>query len=436
MKLLIYTPSITHRIRYIAELFFEHLGKIDYEITSNPELVEQEKGAILNYSKNELGDSLWMPASKLLFETGIKDDDITFVSDGDLSGAFPIQNNDIFPFDIFASAFYFTSRYEEYLPHLRDKYDRFDAQYSFAFKNGFLRKPMVNIYANFLFNKLEEKYPFLSIKRNKYEYLNTIDIDNAWAYLQKGFVRSAAATIKDIVTLNFKNLSRRLGVYFLNKKDPYDNYQYLWDLQDKYKLNSLYFFLLADYGLNDKNVPVWNKNFQSLIKSISDRAKIGIHPSFGSNKKTEKLAKEIDRLNYISKFEVSRSRQHFLILNMPETYRRLIEHEIKEDYTMGFASEAGFRASICTPYPFYDLDREEKTSLMLYPFTVMEATLKFYMNTSKEQACVIIDELINEVRKVDGLFISLWHNETVSNEGLWKDWRVVYEHLIKKASGN
>lgn len=434
MKLLIYTPSITHRIKFIVSLFFEHLGKVDYEITSNPEVLEQETGAILNYSKNDLLNGLWLPASKLLFEHGISDKEPQFASDGELKGAFPIQKNDLVNFDIFASAFYFTSRYEEYLPHLRDKYDRFDAQYSFAFKNGFLRKPMVNIYAQFLFDKLEEKYPRLKIKRSKYEYLNTIDIDNAWAYLQKGFVRSSAATLKDILTLNFKNLSRRLGVYFANKKDPYDNYQYLFDLQDKYKLNSLYFFLLADYGLNDKNVPVWNKKFQSLIKSISDKAKIGIHPSFGSNKKTEKLAKEIDRLSYISKFEITRSRQHFLILNMPETYRRLIEHEIKEDYTMGFASEVGFRASICTPYPFYDLDREEKTNLMLYPFAVMEATLKFYMNTSKEQACEIIDELINEVKNVNGQFVSLWHNETVSDEGLWKDWRMVYEYLIKKAS--
>jgi len=433
MKLLIYTPRITHRINYIFSLFFEHIGVLDYEITCDKEILENATVPILNYSDIKSSNGLHFPPSKLLFESGIKDEERVFVDGGKLKGAFPTPKNKYVPFDIFSSSFYFVTRYEEYLPHLRDHYDRFDAKYSFAYKNGFLRKPMVNNYALFLFDLIEEKYPELKVKRSKYEYLNTIDIDNAWAYKQKGFVRTTAASVKDLLTFNFKNLYRRIGVLFGNKKDPYDNYQYLWDLQDKYNLKSLYFFLLADYGLNDKNVPVWSNKFQSLIKSISDRSQIGIHPSYGSNKKPEKLIKEIERLTLISRFEVIRSRQHFLILNMPETYRRLIQHEIKEDYSMGFASEVGFRASITSPYPFYDLDREEMTSLMLFPFAVMDATLKFYMETTPKQAFEIIDKLILEVKKVDGLFISLWHNETVSNEGLWADWRQVYEHLLQKA---
>lgn len=433
MKLLIYTPRITHRIHYTFSLFFEHLGILDYEITSDSEIFDLENLAVLNYSNKDYGKGIHFPPSSLLTESGIIDRELDLVTDGDLLGVFPTPKNEYIAFDIFASSFYFTTRYEEYLPHLRDQYDRFDAKYSFAYKNGFLRKPMVNFYAKFLFSLLESTYPDLKIKRHKYQYLNTIDIDNAWAYRQKGFVRTTASTLKDILTFNYKNLNRRLGVLIGGKKDPYDNYQYLFDIQDKYNLKSMYFFLLADYGLNDKNVPVWSKKFQSLIKAISDRAKIGIHPSFGSNKKPEKLTKEIERLGLISNFEVIRSRQHFLILNMPETYRRLIQHEIKEDYSMGFASEVGFRASICTPYPFYDIDREEKTKLMLYPFAVMEATLKFYMNTTQEQAFEIIDAMIKDVRSVDGLFISLWHNETVSDEGLWKNWRVVYEHLVKNA---
>ena len=434
MKLLIYTPRITHRINYIFSLFFEHLGVLEYELSANPDILEKNSIPLLNYSDKISDNGIHFPPAKLLFESGIIDEERLFISSGELMGSFPTPKNRYVSFDIFASAFYFVTRYEEYLPHLRDQYDRFDAKYSFAYKNDFLRKPMVNYYAQFLYNLLEQSYPGLKVKRTKYEYINTIDIDNAWAYRQKGFVRTTAASFKDLLTLNFLNLYRRFGVILGKKKDPYDNYQYLWDLQDQYKLKSIYFFLLADYGLNDKNVPVWSNKFQSLIKSIADRSQIGIHPSFGSNKKPEKLIKEIERLSLISKFEVSRSRQHFLILNMPETYRRLIQHEIKEDHSMGFATEVGFRASISSPFPFYDLDREEKTPLMLYPFAVMEATLRFYMETSIEQACEIIDNLVDEVKKVDATFISLWHNETVSNEGLWKDWRKVYEHLLQKAT--
>jgi hypothetical protein len=195
----------------------------------------------------------------------------------------------------------------------------------------------------------------------------------------------------------------------------------------------LYFILLADYGLNDKNVPVWNKKFRSLIQSISDYAEVGIHPSFGSNSKPEKLKVEIKRLSEITKFEITQSRQHFLILNLPETYQRLIENEITDDYTMGFATEAGFRASICVPYPFYDLDREEITALMIHPFAFMDATLKYYMKLNPDQALEVVDTLIKEVKNVNGIFMGLWHNETVSDEDLWKGWRKVYEFMISKA---
>ena len=181
MKILIYTPQITARIRYTFSLFFTHLGKSDYSITSDLEGLAFHKGPIINYSQTELENSLWLPPARLLFESGVTDEEPEVVVDKDLVGAFATKNNSHIKFDIFASAFFLISRYEEYLPHLRDQYNRFSAQYSFAFKNGFLQKPMINYYAEFLFSLLEEKHPGFKVKRNKYRFLNTIDIDNAWA---------------------------------------------------------------------------------------------------------------------------------------------------------------------------------------------------------------------------------------------------------------
>jgi len=415
-------------------LFFTHLGKADYSITDEPEAISVHDGPVINYSGSEFENTLWFPPSRLLFESGLSDEEPELVIDKELKGAYGTRKNPYIKFDIFASAFYLVSRYEEYLPHLRDQYNRFSAKYSFAFKHGFLQKPMINYYAGFLFDLIEKNYPGFKVKRNKYKFLNTIDIDNAWAYKEKGVVRTVGGIFKDLVTFNYKNLNYRIRVMVGNKKDPYDNFTYFRSIKKKYKFNSLYFILLADYGLNDKNVPVWSKKFRSLIQSISDYASVGIHPSFGSNTKPEKLKVEIRRLSAITKFEITRSRQHFLILNLPETYQRLIENEITEDYTMGFALEAGFRASICIPYPFYDVDREEITTLMIHPFAVMDATLKYYMKLNPDQACEVIGKLIAEVKKVNGKFIGLWHNETVSDKDLWQGWRRVYEFMISNAA--
>lgn len=101
---------------------------------------------------------------------------------------------------------------------------------------------------------------------------------------------------------------------------------------------------------------------------------------------------------------------------------------------MGYASLVGFRASICTPFNFYDLDNELETKLKVHPFAIMEGTLKYYMNIGPEEAMQHIKPLIDEVKRVDGTFISLWHNDSLNDQKFWKGWRRIYEEMIQYAS--
>ena len=191
---------------------------------------------------------------------------------------------------------------------------------------------------------------------------------------------------------------------------------------------------MGDYGFNDKNINVKNRIFQSLIKSISDYYPVGIHPSYASNSDVDILTKEISRLKNIVHKEVLMSRQHFLKLTLPETYRNLVINDIKYDYTMGYSGQPGFRASICTPFYFYDLDLEAPSHLKIFPFAVMDATFKYYLKSSPEEANTEIQELLEIVKSVNGTFISVWHNESLSNEGIWAGWRNVYINLLEKAA--
>jgi hypothetical protein len=119
---------------------------------------------------------------------------------------------------------------------------------------------------------------------------------------------------------------------------------------------------------------------------------------------------------------------------MPTTYRNLIELGIKEEYSMGYASQVGFRASLCTPFYFYDLVADETTKLLLFPFAVMDATLNLYLKIKPGEAMNYVEPLIQEVKSVNGLFISLWHNETLCNDFDWKGWQDVYEQVVKAAT--
>jgi hypothetical protein len=325
------------------------------------------------------------------------------------------------------------SRYEEYLPHKRDHYNRFIPENSIAFNNDFLQIPLVDHWGELLKERIKEYYPQIKIKRRTYTFLSTIDVDNAYAYKEKGFVRTLGALAHSFVTGRTKDLAVRVNTLLGKQKDPFDRFEEMHQVHQKYQVDSLYFFLLADYGLNDKNVPHTSKKFQTLIKEVADYYNIGIHPSFGSNSNKQALKNEIERLFNITHIDVRASRQHFLKLQFPSTYRNLIEHEITDDYTMGYAAETGFRASTCSSFYFYDLDREQETKLKVHPFCVMDASLRHYLNVDVNEVVEKVNVLVNEVKKVNGAFTMLWHNESLSEIYPWKGWGNIYEEVVKIA---
>ena len=428
--MLIYTPDITSRIQYSFQLIFRTVLGIDYSLTDNLSVFINYKGEKINYSSKSIENICFIKSYGLLTEKGISDQEIQFSVWNNLPIFFQTLDASI-PFDIFSASFYLVSRYEEYLPHIKDHYNRFTAKESLAFKHGFLRQPLINLWVKEFRKLLELKFPTLEFPKTQFSYQSTIDIDNAYYFLEKGIVRTTAAFARSAVQMDKEMIKERKDVLLRKLADPYDTFDYQLKINQKYDIDVVYFILLADYGLNDKNCSVHSRKFQLLIKHLSDHAKIGIHPSFASNSSFETLSLEKKRLENIIKKEVKLSRQHFLKLEIPKTYRNLLELSITDDYTMGYASELGFRASICVPFYFYDLELESQTKLKIHPFAVMDATFKYYLKTNPNQALESIKLIVDEVKAVNGHFISLWHNETWSNYKQWKGWHNLYEQMIK-----
>lgn len=432
-RILVYTHKITNRNRFIFRLFFrEHLG-LTMELTDQVEKLQAWDGPKVSYSANAIGDELHFASRNLLFEPGIREQNISVFDWNGNKVFFATGKTSALPFDPFACAFYLVSRYEEYLPHIRDRLDRFDAHSSLAWEHGFLEKPVVNHWIIMVAELLQKKYPQLEIRKRKYTFTPTIDIDNAYAYRLKGLMRSTGGYARALVNLDFKDFNRRTRVFAGLERDPYDTYAYQLEIQKKYDFRPIYFFLLGDYGVNDKNISPQNRKFHELIRSLADYADVGIHPSFGSNTDPQKLPVEISRLKNIVHGDITKSRQHFLMMKFPETYRNLAERDITDDYSMGFANETGFRAGICTPFNFYDLDNESESNLRIHPFAVMDATLNLYMKLSPDEAIARVNKLTEEVRSVNGDMMFIWHNETLSEDEKWTGWRRVYEAIIENA---
>lgn len=429
--LLIYTHRLTSRNKYTFKLIFENILGIEIKITTNKdEFIAWDKHK-LTYCKQAIGDEAFFISTELLFQTGIVVQEPTTTRWNGSKVFFPVAKTSAMPFDPFAAAFLLVSRYEEYLPHLKDRHGRFIPAQSMAFQNGFLQQPVVNQWAWEIKKILEKKFGVLASNERKYKFIPTIDIDNAWAFRHKGFIRIGGGLFSDLFKLDFKSFKSRFKSVFHFQKDPYDTYDIQYKLFEYYKLKPIFFILLADYATFDKSVPHQNKHMQSLIKYMGDIGDVGIHPSYASAENPAKIRNEIARLGHILHQEIHLSRQHFLRLSIPETYQRLLEYDITDDYTMGYPDLPGFRASICTPFFFYDLDLEIETSLRIHPFAIMDGTLKDYMNIDPGKAMDIINPLINSVKSVHGDFISIWHNESFAENERWKGWTKIYEdHII------
>jgi len=429
--ILIYSHKLTPRLKYIFKTIFTDVLLSEVCFTDNVEKFEESENIKINYSTSKLNSGIFFQSSSILFETGIKEQNINLSEFNGNKCFFNVGNDSEFPFDPFAASFYLISRYEEYLPHIKDKHERFLAKESLAFQNDFLDTPLVNIWINEIAKKIQNKSNGFQFPKREFKFISTIDIDNAYAYKHKGIIRILGGLAKSL--FNNDNFTERLKVLFGKIKDPYDTFNYQFNLHKEYAISPIYFFLLGDYGLNDKNIPVKNKTFQSLIKSISDYSDVGIHPSYASNSRVETLTKEIKRLQNITHKNVIKSRQHFLKINLPNTYRNLIDNDILEDYTMGYAEKSGFRSSLCSPYYFYDLDTELQTKLKIFPFTAMEATYQYYEKSSPEKTIQEIIALMEKVKEVKGTFISVWHNESLSDKDIWKGWKLVYEKMLKES---
>jgi hypothetical protein len=443
-KLFVYTPVVTARISYIFELIFNQILCVDNLVITSElyEFVQARGVAKINYSNKIISETPIFYPDDLLTQTGISSGKPIFKKHKNLSAAFFHSDNNNnkekyeLPFDPFSLSFYLVSRYEEYQEFKADQYGRFPATSSVAYKNRFLQQPLVNLWALEIKKIMLSAYPELEFNMEGYKYTATYDIDHAYAFLKKGIIRQAGAFWRNMLIRDGETIKLQLKTWFRVQKDPYDCFDYLDQLNNKYNLSSKYFWQIGNYGPYDKNISHNNKHFQTLIRKNAKEYPIGIHPSFGSKEHQDIVDKEIHRLEKITGERTTRSRQHFLLLQFPETYQRLVNLSIKEDYSMGYASLPGFRASIATPYYWFNLNEEKVTDLEIHPFQLMDVTFNSYLKLKPEEVLEQARIIINNTKNCGGHLISIWHNSSLCEAWQWKGWRKVYEQILEEVSRN
>jgi len=426
---LILVPERSERLEYIFDFIFKQILKIEFALTVSYEDWNAHKGSKFSYGPQAI-EGLHFTSSDLLFEQGVHFQKIQFTPHKNHKVFFQVKNGAL-PFDPFAAAFFLVSRYEEYLPHIKDRHNRYKAEVSTAYKGEFLEKPVVNLWAIEIKEVLIAHFPEMNFPKASFDIIPSIDIDHAYAYKNIGAWKTTSEILGKMLTLDFGRLKKRLKVITGLEQDPYDTYGKLKLINNNYNLTPCYYIVVSNKSRFDQTIPTDSKCFQDLIKDIATDFEIGLQASYHSSQRDGEVKAEKIQLENLYGTIITKNRFHYLKYSLPHSYRELIHAGIKEDHSMGYATQIGFRASTCTPFFFYDLEQESTTKLMVYPITMTDNTFRKYMHARPSEVITFMRPILKDVRDLGGHFEFVFHNASLGNQREWKNWGDTYENMVR-----
>lgn len=415
--IIFYTDRTSSRLNYTVGVIADAIG-IEIKISGEKDIPAHIPQ--IHYGLTNPGTNLHIPAGDLLYSGMIFPQEMKLSSWEDLPTLFPMKGE--VPFDLLSAVFFLVSRYEEYLPHTPDLYQRYPHTDSTAFRNGFLNIPLVNAWICKLIDKLNQKFG-TSLRPRPFGFTPTYDIDMAWSYRNKGVLRNLFGFIR-------QPSIERAAVNLNLKQDPFYSFDFLESIHDN--LDPVYFFLCAaSTGTLDKNISPHNPRMKELIKEISVKYKTGLHPSWQSNEDCNKLHEEKNILEGIAG-KIVLSRQHYLRFALPVTFRKLLAEGILHEYSMGYGTINGFRASISTPYRWYDLELEQETPLVIHPFCFMDANSYYEQKQDAETSYHELIHYLEMCRKYHCQMITIFHNNFLGSDRNFSGWKEMYTRFISR----
>ena len=199
------------------------------------------------------------------------------------------------------------------------------------------------------------------------------------------------------------------------------------------QLKPLYFFLLSTKrNALHKNISPYSIALKNLVVSKAKKYTVGIHPSVVQNDTYKTLQKEKKILEHIIEQPVKHSRQHYVHLKFPETYKALVDSGVEADYSMGYPQINGFRTSYTESFFWFNLATNLPTSLMVYPFCYMDATAIFHEKKTVSEAAKTLDQFYALYQQYGGVFIPIFHNNFLTNQPAFIDWRNLYADFLLK----
>ena len=303
----------------------------------------------------------------------------------------PKKGKTIIRTDIVYTTFFFISRAEELVNSQRDEHGRFAAKYSLLGQRSRMQIPRLDEYARLLLKQLDLPLPEPGFG---HIYL-THDIDAISQYrslrgflggLRRGEYQQVWKALQDI------------------HNDPI--YTFPWLLEQDAKIpqaDAIYFVKRTKgRGFDYPQYCLWGRDFRRLKHMLRhSNVYLGVHGSYYG---------AIPKIEYSKMF-----RAHYLRCSI-EQMQRLADAGYTDDFTMGFADQAGFRLQTCRAVRWINPITMQLTNLTLHPLIIMDTTLSgaHYMGLTEDEAYFLCERLKDKVRLHHGDLCLLWHNSNIN----------------------
>lgn len=433
--ILIYSLDQSERLLYILDFVMGRVLRLSWAITNNRSDFLSYRGLKISYS-DDIDLFPQMKPSGFLKERGISafKPDLKIHEVEKEVAFFYTGRDSFFGFDLFAMSFYILTRYEEYqfAAAKTDHLGRFPSQDSCIHRMVSPEKPLVDIWIWKLRSRLDEHFPHIKIERRPdFNFVSTLDIDRAWAFAHRGVIDLLGGICKDAMTFNLTRMKDRIYSNFSPEKDPFFTFNHINKIHEKFDLKPTYFILAAKKRTNlDENISLRHPAMKKLVAELSRHFQIGLHPSLSSHADVTILQSEKSDLELLTGKKMVNARYHYLKIEFPNSYRKLISVGLLHDYSMGYHDSVGFRAGTAHVFHWFDLERNVATNLSIHPLTIMDMSLKKYQSAEVTTAYETAARLLNQVKKTGGQFQLLWHNSTFYHANGWDGWKELYESIL------
>lgn len=349
-------------------------------------------------------------------------------------------------YDILGLTFWMLTRQEEVGRSDLDEHGRFPASSSHAFRCNYLERPIVDEWLNVLSQAIKLVWPEIALRRHTFTIKVSHDVDMPSRYAFRSSLALARTICSDILKRNSpQNALHELRMWWvsrdgLNPKDPFNTFDWLMDLSERYGLTSAFYFICGHTDPHDSDYKLADGRIRSLMRHIHSRGhEIGLHPSYGSYKKPDMIRREADYLRRICNEEGIKQdawggRMHYLRWEQPSTLHAWASAGMSYDSSLGYADRPGFRCGTSFEYPAFDPVKGVRVNLRVRPLIAMECTIidqRYLALGAGKDAENKFVQLKNACRAVGGCFTLLWHNshfETQSERNL-------YKNLLEKSYG-